>query len=105
MLRTPKFSQGFLVTGLIVGLGLGFLVADRIAADSGHFWNNSTYTIDVTITCLIVGPILGLAVGLVLDIAVRDTKTRSQILEFTWWMILVCVLLYWAWPPVQRVRE
>ena len=76
--------SGFLVIGLLLGFGIGYLVAEWSSCNQGYHWftNSNLQQFNFTLYCFGAGALLGLGVGGALDWKIQDYDKRNSILYY-----------------------
>lgn len=94
---------GFLAVGLLLGTCTHLAFCDWSALSSGYDWWHPYYFAD-TVTLTILGGVVGLAIGWVVDGQLLDPKRRANLLWKLWLGLLVAFVLYMAL-RTKGVRE
>ena len=95
---------GLLVTCLLFGLVIGFAPFEMYAAADGWGWL-SRYHLNRTLTAMVVGGVIGLAIGFVLDARLRTAQQRSATIGWIWTILATGYFFYLFFrPAIQGVR-
>ena len=105
----PRLPIGFLALGLFWGFSTGYFLADSAAKAVGYQWFNIPYQAyyQYTLKCLLIGPAVGLFVGIFVDMLVTDPGLRKRLVEFGLVALVLVLFVYFALidPGQQSVRE
>ena len=89
-------NSGFLVTGLLWGFFVGYVLADYSSKSIGYQWYHNPYPrhFGHTIACLLIGPAIGLICGIILDFIYPRGPFRARLLKRAQVLFAVAILIY-----------
>ena len=88
---------------MINGIFIGFVVSDIFAGSKGST-GFSVGFVNWTVSAMVFGGLLGFALGLIMDLRVRNSA-RQKATVWLWVVLVVCLVLYFILRPAfQGIR-
>ena len=98
-MQEPKRYFEFFTVTLLFGVGCGFASFQTFAYQNRY----DSSLVDMTHVAMLVGGIVGLGFGLILDATVKDSQSRKTLIKWLWAMLVLCVYLFLACHPASNV--
>jgi high-affinity Fe2+/Pb2+ permease len=88
MLERLEKWFGSLVVSRLLGCLIGLFVGSMIEIDAGRRWRHEN-GVPIWVQGLVLGGLVGLTAGWIIDATVTDEKRRWMLIYTMWWLVLV----------------